>query len=189
MKIRSLVTVCLFSSVIIMAEQAAAPPEAYDVEDSYQIYSLLLPDEESYGFAKGALILQEGTVSILDLPESCIAPEAASRFQDAIADYKRVNSMQWLLQRRFQIEKPYEILSSDAIGVSAKGWDSFYKRYPRSGGYIVMSAVDFNKEKTRAILYTGSACGGLCGRWGFHLLEKKDGKWTKASGIRCVTMS
>jgi hypothetical protein len=190
MEIRSLVVACLCSSAIVVAEQPSAPLKAYEVEDAYKIYSLLIPGEESYGFAKGTLIIQEGTVPNQDVPESCIDPEAASLFKDAIADYRRVNSEQRLLQRRFEIEKPYEIVSSDTIGVSSpNGWKGFYKRYPGSGGFMIMSAVGFNKAKTRAIVYTGSSCGGLCGLWRFHLLEKKDSKWTVVPGIRCAIMS
>ena len=42
-------------------EPSAAQP--YEEPDAYQIYSLLLPQEESYGFAKGTLIIQEETVA------------------------------------------------------------------------------------------------------------------------------
>lgn len=190
MEIRSLVVAFLCWSSIVVAEQPSAPLKAYEVEDAYKIYSLLIPGEESYGFAKGTLVIQAGTVPNRDVTESCIAPEAVSPFKDAIADYRRVNSERWLLQRRFEIEKPYEIVSSDDIGVSSPNyWKNFYKRYPGSGGFVIMSAVGFNHEKTRAIVYTGSSCGGLCGLWRFHLLEKKDGKWTVIPGIRCVTMS
>ncbi|MGA3200836.1 MAG: hypothetical protein ABSD89_15745 [Halobacteriota archaeon] len=163
MGIRSLVAACLCWSAIA-AGQTSVAAKTYHVEDAYQIYNLLLPHEESYGFAKGTLIIQEETVSKRDEP--CVTPEAASRFKDAIADYKRLNKKQWLLQRQFQIEKPYEIVSSDAIGVLFKdsGWDSFYKRYPDSGGYVIMSAVGFNKEKTRAVVFTvvpAVACAGF----------------------------
>jgi hypothetical protein len=42
-------------------EPSAAQP--YVESDAYQIYSLLLPQEESYGFAEGTLIIQEETVA------------------------------------------------------------------------------------------------------------------------------
>jgi hypothetical protein len=165
--------------------------KTYDVEDAYRIYSLLLPHEESYGFAKATLIIQEETVSkVVAASEPCVTPEAARRFKDAIADYN-LNRKQGLLKRQFQIEKSYEIVSSDTIGALFKdgGWDSFYKRYPDSGGYIIMSAVGFNKEKTRAIVYTGSSCGDLCGSWSFHLLEKIDGNWKEVPGVSCSLVS
>jgi hypothetical protein len=190
MTIRSLVAACLCCSAIT-AGQTFVAAKTYDVEDAYRIYNALLPHEESYGFAKGTLIIQEETVSNRVASEPCVTPEAASRFKDAIADYKSLNRKQLFLKRQFQIEKAYKVVSSDTIETLLKdgGWDGFYKRYPDSGGYIVMSAVGFNKEITRAIVYTGSSCGGLCGSWRFHLLEKMNGKWKEVPGISCSIAS
>ncbi|HEY6765908.1 MAG TPA: hypothetical protein VI386_14180 [Candidatus Sulfotelmatobacter sp.] len=95
MDIRSLAAVCLCCSVIL-AGQTSIPLKAYEVDEAYQIYNLLLPDEESYDLAKGTLIIQEATVSN-PVSESCLTTEAASRFKDAITDYKRLNSKQRLL--------------------------------------------------------------------------------------------
>jgi len=167
------------------------PAKPYDVEDAYQIYSLLLPHEESYGFAKGTLIIQEETVSEPGASQPCVSSDAARRFKNAIAEYHRSNKESWLLKRQFQIEKPYEVVSSDAIQDLFKdnGWKSFYKSYPQSGGYVIMSAVGFNREKTRAIVYTGSSCGALCGSWRFHLLEKINGNWKEVPGVNCSMVS
>jgi hypothetical protein len=40
-------------------------------------------------------------------------------------------------------------VSSNLIGFPFKdgGWEEFYKRYPDSGGYVIMSSVGINKEK------------------------------------------
>jgi len=40
-------------------------------------------------------------------------------------------------QRQFQIDKPYEIVSSDTISLLFKDgeWEGFYKRYPDSGWF------------------------------------------------------
>lgn len=137
-----------------MAGQASIKPKPYDVQDAYQIYSLLLPGEESYSFAEGTLIIRQETVSNQSLPDQCLTKEAAGRFREAIADYNRVNREQWLLQRQFHSEKPYEIVNSSTVEVLFKdgSWESFYKRYPKSGGYIVMSAIGFNKERDRAVV-------------------------------------
>jgi hypothetical protein len=162
----------------------------YDIAEAYQIYSLLLPHEESYGFGKGTLVIQEDTVSHT-LETVCFDPNSASRFKDALADYSYVQKRAWLLQRRFQIEKPYEL---DTVNLlfkerGADGWRDFYKRYPDSGGFIIQSPVGFNKAKTLAVVYTGSSCGGLCGLWRFHLLEKANGKWKEVPGVTCITVS
>ena len=173
------------------------PAEPYSVDEAYRIYSLLLPNEESYGFANGTLVIQEETVRQLQRnnvwpgPEACISPEVADQFKDAITDYNRVNLKRWSLQRQFQIARPYEVVSSDAISVLFKlgGWKAFNERYPVSGGIQTMSAVGFNKEKTRAIVYSGSSCGSLCGAWSFHLLEKVNGEWREIPGVTCHTVS
>jgi len=176
-----------FSSTVA---QQPAPASPYDVDEVYRVYSVLLPREESYEFARGTLVIQEETVSE-HLDTKCLTKAATRKFKDAIVDYERANTKQWLLQRLFQSEKPYGLVSSDAIKAAFKErfWDSFESRYPGSGGYITFSAVGFNNDKTLAVVYTGSSCGGLCGRWGFHVLEKINGQWKEVAGVTCFTVS
>jgi hypothetical protein len=178
-------------SIVSVMAQKPSPPQPYEEPDAYQIYRLLLPQEESYGFAKGTLIIQEETVSERAASPPCVTPDAAARFKDAIADYHHLNKESRLLQRQFRIEKDYEVVNSETIRTLFKdgGWNGFYKRYPYAGGYVIMSAVGFNREKTRAIVYTGSSCGGLCGSWRFHLLEKIDGHWKEVPGVTCSMVS
>ena len=199
---RGLVLSVLVSVLWTSTPVAHDDPEAkpYKSADAYQIYGLPLPQEESYGFANGTLIIREETVSNPEVPmpglmpppsPPCVTPEAGSQFKDAIADYNRLNNKTWLLQREFQLDKPYEIVSSNTIDALFKegSWEGFYKRYPDSGGYIIMSAVGFNKEKTRAMVYMGSSCGLRCGRWGLHLFEKVHSKWKEVPGVTCNMMS
>jgi hypothetical protein len=183
-----------FLCLVSASSQNSAPPEPYDIDEAYQIYSLLIPHEEAYEFGKATAIIQEDTVTHPFEPK-CIEAKAADRFKEAIADYNAVQKRTWLLQRRFQIERPYELVRSDTIQESFNergpdGWQDFKRRYPDSGGFIILSPVGFNKSKTLAVVYTGSGCGGLCGRWSFHLFEKdKTGRWKGVAGATCITMS
>jgi hypothetical protein len=193
MRIAILLAGLLIPSLCRSFAQDLSSAKPYDIAEAYQIYSLLLPHEESYGFGKGTLVIQEDTASHT-LETACFDPKSASRFKDALADYSCVQKRTWLLQRRFQIEKAYELVSSDTVNLLFKergvdGWQDFYKRYPDSGGFIILSAVGFNKAKTLAVVYTGSSCGGLCGSWRFHLLEKTNGKWKEVPGVTCTTVS
>jgi hypothetical protein len=168
-------------------------PKAYDIDEAYQIYSLLIAHEEAYQFGKATAIIQEDTVSH-PLDAGCFEAKAAGRFKEAFADYREVQKRTWLLQRRFQIERPYELVSSDTIRQffnerGPEGWKELNQCYPDSGGFIIVSPVGFNKSKTLAVVYTGSSCGGLCGRWIFHLLEKDRDRWKAVSGVTCVAMS
>ena len=168
--------------------QESTPAESYDVHEAYQVYSVLLPHEESSGVAKSTLVIQQDTVP-QRVSGACLTVEATNKFKDAIADFEHVNSKRWLLQRHFQIERRYELVREYTIRRLFKGpgeWDGFHKRYPGSVAYVTMSAVGFNKEKTQAIVCIGCSCGALCGRWSFHLMEKLDGKWQEVPGVQCM---
>jgi hypothetical protein len=187
--------VCCVSAALA---QNSAVTEPYVDADAYQVFSALMSRQGSSGPAN-TLIIQQETVPHLqgpsdqfpEGPEACIFPDVALKFKDAIADYKRVNQKRWLLQRNFHTDDPYELVTSDTLNVlfGNGDWDGFYKRYPSSGGFITLSAVGFNRDKTRAILYGGNSCGSLCGSWSFELLEKVDGKWKMVPGVSCHTVS
>ena len=177
--------------------QDAASPKPYDDSEAYQVYSVLLPNEEVYG---GTVIIQEETVGggtdavMGGNPSGCLFPEAAKKFKEAIADYERQNSHNWLLQRKFDIDTPYEIINSETIHLpfnnkAKDGWQMFRSRYPKSTGFVIFSAVGFNNDKTQAVVFTGSSCGWLCGAWSFHLMEKTNGKWHQAPGVSCHLVS
>ena len=181
MRIYSLAVACLCWSAI-GAGQTSATATTYAVKDAYQIYSLLLPHEESYSFAKSTLSIQEETVSNVALAGACLTPEAWNKFKEAIAGFNRVQKKKWLLQRNFQIEKSYKLVSSDVI----KALPDYP---PNSAASVIMSPVGFNHEKTRAIVYMGSSCGGLCGSSRFHLLEKAHDEWKEVPGYMCQVVS
>lgn len=170
------------------AQDAATEP--YEDDEAYAIYNLLLPSEEVVRFAQGTLIIQEDTVT-RRVPASCIAPAAQDEFKEAIADFERVNSTSWRLQRQFKSEKPYEIVSAETLKTVFENgwWGAFNKRHPESGGFIVLSAVGFNKDKTQALVFTGSSCGSDCGEWSLHLLKKMNGRWKLVPGVTCETVS
>jgi hypothetical protein len=183
----------LIPFLLSVSSQDSSPPKPYDLDEAYQIYSLLIPNEEAYQFGKATAIIQEDTVSH-PLDAGCFEAKAAVRFNEAFADYSEAQRRTWLLQRRFQIERPYELVRSDTIRQffnehGPEGWKDFNQRYPGSGGFIIVSPVGFNKSNTLAVVYTGSSCGGLCGRWIFHLLEKDKGKWKAVPGVTCATVS
>ena len=61
-----------------------------------------------------------------------------------------------------------------------------------TGGYVYLSAVGFNKTRTRAMVLTGYYCNNLCAGSRVHLLTRIDGTWQEAvvPGIRmCVIVS
>ena len=183
MRTLSFVLIVPVLGLVIAMSQETSAGQPYLEPDAYQIYSLLLPQEESFGFTKGTLVIQKETVASAAAADACLSPEVARRFKYAISNYERDRTKKWLLQRQFNIEKPYEIVDSKTI---AREEASDQPR-PKSGGHIFMSPVGFNREKTLAIVYTGSICGGLCGSAKFHLFQKVHGHWREAPAVTCVT--
>ena len=116
--------------------------------------------------------------------QMCLAPDTVSKqiLGPAIADYIKVNQKRWLLQRQFQIEKPYELAPTNQLSNVLQ---------TQAGGLIEVSAVGFNDPKTVAVVYMGHHCGGLCGGGEFHVLQKKDGKWQPLiwNGTTCAWAS
>jgi hypothetical protein len=174
----------------------SAVPEPYTEAEAYNVYDVLLPQQSS----AETLVIRQETSGFLsqdaqpfDRPENCVGQAAASEFQDAIQDYDRVNQKRWLLQRKFAIDRPYELLDSGTLKTlfrDSEGWDRVYARFPNSEGIYDMSAVGLNHDKTKAVVYFGSSCHWLCGEWSFHLLRKINGKWEEASGFStCTTVS
>jgi hypothetical protein len=66
-----------------------------------------------------------------------------------------------------------------------KGWEEFYKKYPKSSGLIFFSRVGFNSHHDEAFVYVGHTCGGLCGSGGYVSLKKHRTTWVvqKSEGV------
>jgi hypothetical protein len=161
--------------------QESSAVQRYEDADAYKIYDLLLPHEESYAFAKDALMIQENAFAE-DVSGACLRQADAHRFKGAIADYNRVREKKWLFQRHFQIAKAYRIVGTEVIS-------ALPDRPPSAVSYVRMSAVGFNRNKTQAIVLMESSCGGLCGHWRFHFLEKVHGKWNEVPVATCIGAS
>jgi len=190
--------VVLIGSLAVFSQDTGSDrpaPEAYNVPEAYEIYAAILPNEWTWKDAHSpALLIQMETTAY----GMCIHPDKESEdlLGPVIANYNEVNRKIWLLQRNFDIEKPYDlvpkkdirhVLENDAVA----GVETFREEHPRYVGSLELSAVGFNPEKTVAVVYVGHDCGWLCGGGGFRVLEKKDGKWQalKWKGSSCAWFS
>ena len=187
---RKAIIIGILSLCPVVAQQTAPAVQAYAVDEAYQVYSVLLAHEEAAELGKDVLLIREETERGSEDLRQCIAPQAATSFEEALKAYSVANERVWRLERRFVTDFSYELISSAAIkAYMHDGWDSFYQRFPQAGGYIVFSAVGFNADRTMAVVYSGTDCGTMCGRWRFHLLRKVDGRWKEVPDVTCVTVS
>jgi hypothetical protein len=172
-------------SILLMLAQAFLPtpaqsqrrdstePPEYAVREAYEVYSAIF--ESVFTEHEQLVILNE------TFPHKCgMTPnKGAITPTGAAADYVAVNAQRFRLQRNFQVSKPYQLISIDALTslTSSGPWDKFFAAYPKSGGYINLSAVGFNQSKTRAVVAYDLVRGLNSGNGEFRALQKVDGKW------------
>jgi hypothetical protein len=162
-----------------------SPP--YDVAEAYEVYSAVLQ-----GDWQGA---QQKTVVISTTTKfwkACVNPatEPDQGLKGALEQYNAVNKDTWELQSEFGFGRQFQFISHGELasmfqkGVG-RGWELFAKRNPDSSGFVELSAVGFNEDKSIAVVYMGYHCGGMCGSGGVKFLQKKDGHWLRMSEREC----
>jgi hypothetical protein len=165
----------------------------YKDEVAYEVYSAILSSPEGTRLPKSKnFVIRQETLrnfgAFLDInPPSpiCLRPDAESAkiISTTIEDYVKVNKMKWRLQEKFKLEIPYRLITSEMVisiikpFTEKEDWKKFYKQYPDSGGFIDLSAVGFNADKTVAVVSIGYWCGSLCGEGKYYVLQKREGKW------------
>jgi len=173
-------------------EKPVEQPSPYQDPEAYQVYSAIIPLEWPSRVANARALVISGKTARFDM---CLHPDEGSDkiIGAAIEDYVRLTKQSWQLESRFSLKTPYELVTPSDLEsiIEGGGWEYFYKVHPDSGGYIELSPVGFNAAKTVAVVYTGHACGNLCGGGGFQVLEKMDGEWKplKWNGSACAWAS
>jgi hypothetical protein len=155
---------------------------AAEEQDSYEIYSMLLRTEvgPEWKITSWAITQQTQTFPSIGSRHSVRQCLNVSRDQEAIylpliEDYVAKNNTKQTLERKFDLPE-YSLVD---IGRTAS---------------IVfeVSAIGFNRDRTRALVYVGHHCGSLCGGGAYHLLVKKEGKWQvdrEYRGMSCLWAS
>jgi hypothetical protein len=168
------------------------------LQDSYEIYSLLLPGQllrtmDSTQTQRWAIA--GTTVSAADI-NPALAPEAALQpprehpklFQDAVQDYNARKNQRLSLMRNFQVDRPYvllapsEVAEFQSVRVSMNPSSTLKDKYNGIPGITYFSEVYFNPTRTGALVYMSDWCGNLCAQAEWIYLEKKNGQWVRRSG-------
>lgn len=178
----------------------------YEDKTAYEVYSAILTLQEAKRSEAKNFVIRGETLrnfgAFIDgkFNESiCLRPdeESAKVIGTAVEDFKKVNQTKWRLQEKFKLEIPYKLVGTEKVISLIKpmtddeNWDEFYKQYPDSGGFVDVSAVGFNADKTVAVVSKGRWCGSLCGEGQYYVLQKVNGEWIplKWSGELCSWIS
>jgi hypothetical protein len=172
---------------------------AAEENDSYEIYSMLLRTEMPPQWNIKARAIETETqtfptsASNDGTPGSCLEPpqDQKSIYQPLIENYAAKNKTKLVLKRKFDLSQyalvgPEEIKSIRQRSRSASG-------FPFNATVVFhVSALGFDRDRTRALVYVGHNCGDLCGGGGYHFLMKRNGQWQvdrEYRGLVCVWAS
>jgi hypothetical protein len=182
-----------FALVFVLATRVASPQPQAEEKDSYEICSMLLRTEMPADWkVTGWAIRQEtrtlngesggGAEGICLKP----TPDRESIYRPLIQDYVAKNKKRAVLDRKFDLPQ-YALVGPAEIEEIGKHWrprppgstsDKEKAVFPLNATVIFhVSAVGFNGDRTRALVYVGHNCGGLCGGGAYHLLVNIDGTW------------
>ncbi|HEV8482831.1 MAG TPA: hypothetical protein VGV87_04665 [Blastocatellia bacterium] len=111
--------------------------------------------------------------------------------RSTVEDYEARNVRPSLLSKTsFKLPVKFNLISDLDLKAIFHGtwgeleWIAYYRRFSDSSGFIMLSRIGFNTERTQALLYLGSRCGPGCGDIHFLLLEKTNGTWTTKKELK-----
>jgi hypothetical protein len=198
-RLRSLFVVLLIATGLSLTPHSVsggqAASEAAVSDEEYEIYSSVI--KELYIQKDTKLVMIEDRTFRYDFsagddqPWREKPPKGITIDQSSVADYESKNHGQSILNKS-SFKLPVKcgfITDADlrTIFHSHWGdleWTEYYRRFPDSSGFIMLSRAGFNSEHTQALLYIGSRSGPGYGEIHFLLLEKTNGTWSIKKQLR-----
>jgi hypothetical protein len=184
----------LISSEWAVAQQPKQPIAAYENPDAYAAYSAVLSMGGPWDDSKTLVILKELPLKEWPIGSARDAlqgdEEFRGDFEGIFKSFEGANRQSLLLENQLAVHKPYQLVDSAELEAAFRGttqtvhrdgWEGFRQSFPNSNGYLILSAVGFNAEKTIAVVFVDYRCGGLCGTARYYILQKREKEWIRYS--------
>jgi hypothetical protein len=174
MPIDSKILLTLLLFLLVQRTPATSPPAAYQDPDAYAVYATALAQAKP---DRARIILSETVAFPRCFPKGQAMSEGA--WAEAAQHYLAENKSPRTLRRSFDMKGAYVLLPmQDWKGYFQKSdWAAFWKRYGEGSSYVRLSAVGFDGSRTKALLYSDSACGPKCAQGSYKLFTKFGGRW------------
>ena len=149
--------------------------------EAYALYGLLVPPAWAT-VSKELILLQRET----ERPHySCKDPQAPNaEWQSVVDSYHEQNRRVQLLHPLLRPDASHRLISRAEIEADdarlAVKYPGGYQRRPESMEYTAVSAVGFNRDRTKAVLYVRLRSSGR-----IHFMEKRDGNWVHVEIPSC----
>jgi hypothetical protein len=181
-------------SVSVSAPRAQSGSDTGVSDEEYEIYSSVI--KQIYVQPETKLLMIEERTFRYDFASENDEPwrekkKGLTIDESAAEDYEARNSQHWLLNKAsFKLPVKTNLITDLDLKAIFHGnwgeleWINYYRRFPDSSGFVMLSRIGFNTEHTQALLYLGSRCGPRCGDIHFLLLERVNATWTTKKEIR-----
>lgn len=172
--------------LVMLFPRTALTINEYDFElDEYLIYSTVIDEWYSSDESKEVSIRDHTSIYQIGRPIEVeldyIKQQMLILEDEIINDFKAKNLRSYSLESFINQRAEYTIITQkeiDYIFDHNPHWDSYYNRYPKSGGILTLSRVGFNRQRTQALLHAANQWNRSTGA-GVYLLvvKQKDGSW------------
>jgi hypothetical protein len=184
---RRLLIPLVLASFFLGSTLSASPKAVRQSEvssEEYAVYSTLITEEYVTDKVKLVVIANptSGGNRSKDMADYFLQ-QLSPLSQATYDDYLERNSKPYTLSNSFTLKEKYVLVEYREVEKLFdnpdldEAWKEFYRRFPASNGYIVLSRVGFNHEKDQALVYMAWMCKSLCGEGKLMLMSKRDGKW------------
>jgi hypothetical protein len=183
-----------FGSVSVSIPASQSSSDLPVSNEEYEIYSTVI--KQKYVQPNTKLLIIEERTFRYDFAVDNEEPWREKRKgvtidRSAAEDYEARNSQPWLLNKAmFKLPVKLNLITDLDLKAIFHGhwgeleWIDYYRRFPDSTGFVMVSRIGFNSDHTQGLLYIGSRCGPACGDINFLLLEKANGTWTTKKELR-----
>ena len=184
----------VFPSGIRSQNKAAISSAAYQGnKEIYEVYSAVLPMDSWY-WENSKVILILADIPPREWPIG--SPREAlhgdtkftESFEPIFTSFDMANKTAMTLHSDLRVAKPIRLVSRAELDATFQspsgtnvgdGWEGFRHHFPDSAGYLILSAVGFNADRTIALVYEEHRCGGLCGAARYFILQKREEGWVR----------
>ena len=181
-------------------EQGAIPMPEDRAEDSYAIYSGLLPGEEFASMApdqNARWAIAEITINETDRNPAVPPggqlkppPENPKGFDEAVQDYEANKYVRVKLTREafevrhdFSLLRPGDVAALRGSKTAAEVTSETQSQWAGYPGVTYFSEVYFDTKHEAALVYMNDWCAHLCSSGSWVYLEKHGGQWVRRSGV------
>lgn len=166
--------------VFAIAQAPVLPPQPMTDPDAYAIYATLLPEVASQ--SKDVILLVQETAQTFRCSRF---PPVPKGWEGVREDFDRQNAASWTLQAILPTDAYYRVVPKTEIDADdarlEREYPGIWQRRPGSLDFVAFSAVGFNADKTKALLYVQTRSS-----FQTHLMERTADKWAESrEGIRC----